>query len=92
MEVGASTFTFVMAPITATNFHDGQHFNKVNFVNRLRYKHRVMDFYIFVAGDYGYSGLQGHDDSYRRNSRLDTSKGWREWRLRRCACPLRFCV
>ena len=32
--------------------------------------------YFVVEGDYGYS----------HNLRVDTSKGGREWRLRRCAC------
>ena len=66
-------------------------FITLNFQHNEVYDHsREIVKYIAVVGGYGYNGLQGHWYSYGLNSRYDTPKGWREWRLRRCACSLRI--
>ena len=48
--------------------------------NEIDHEHSETVKYLIVVGDYGYS----------HNGRSDTSKGKREWRLRRCAFYLRI--
>ena len=52
------------------------HFITLNFHHIEAYNKRFEIIkYLIAVGGYGYRGLQGHDYSYGRNCRIDTSSG-----------------
>ena len=68
-------------PCSITHHSGGLMSARRNRASHAKCSHETVK-YLVVAGDYGYGCIIG----------ADASKGWQEWRLRRCACYLRMCV